>query len=386
MIEESQQLLIPYKEYKREELVDIPGIYCFYNTINGKVYIGQANNIGYRIQCHLANLDDGLYFHNSLKKYGYDNFKLYLLERFLYINKDEQNKSEIYFVSKFKSDNPKFGYNLTKGGEGHLGIPLTEEVKLKIKERHKCPCFGYNYISKEYFEADDAKIMTELLNERGFNNIRYANVRNAANGGQSYTDDFLFARSIEDLQNKIKTFTPQTHLKVYLYNYKQHGDIMEFDSPAEVDRYIKSCGYNISNGHSYTALTKNNKRIKDFLIASSKTELLKLIENNPYIIYFYNIENKFILTFESNSQALKVLKSLGFKTNETSLSKCKLGTQRQTAGFIIGRSKEELLKRVENYAKETIQSTINYIKEYNLQDSQDTLNWMDDLNKLSVEF
>ena len=386
MIEESQQLLIPYKEYKREELVDIPGIYCFYNTINGKVYIGQANNIGYRIQCHLANLDDGLYFHNSLKKYGYDNFKLYLLERFLYINKDEQNKSEIYFVSKFKSDNPKFGYNLTKGGEGHLGIPLTEEVKLKIKERHKCPCFGYNYISKEYFEADDAKIMTEILNERGFNNIRYANVRNAANGGQSYTDDFLFARSIEDLQNKIKTFTPQTHLKVYLYNYKQHGDIMEFDSPAEVDRYIKSCGYNISNGHSYTALTKNNKRIKDFLIASSKTELLKLIENNPYIIYFYNIENKFILTFESNSQALKVLKSLGFKTNETSLSKCKLGTQMQTAGFIIGRSKEELLKRVENYTKETIQSTINYIKEYNLQDSQDTLNWMDDLNKLSVEF
>ena len=386
MIEESQQLLIPYKEYKREELVDIPGIYCFYNTINGKVYIGQANNIGWRIQCHLANLDDGLYFHNALKKYGYDNFKLYLLERFLYINKDEQNKSEIYFVSKFKSDNPKFGYNLTRGGEGHLGIPLTEEVKLKIKERHKCPCFGYNYVSKEYFEADDAKIMTELLNERGFDNIHYANVRNAANGGQSYTDDFLFARSIEDLQNKIKTFTPQTHLKVYLYNYKQHGDIMEFDSPAEVDRYIKSCGYNISNGHSHTALIKNNKRIKDFLIASSKTELLKLIENNPYIIYFYNIENKFILTFESNSQALKVLKSLGFKTNETSLSKCKLGTQRQTAGFIIGRSKEELLKRVENYTKETIQSTINYIKEYNLQDSQDTLNWMDDLNKLSVEF
>lgn len=385
MIQENEQLLIPYKEYRREDLIDIPGIYCFYNIINGKVYIGQSNNIGWRIQCHLANIDDGLYFHNALKKYGYDNFKLFLLERFIYINKEEQNKSEIYFISKFKSDKPKYGYNLTAGGDGHLGHSCPEEIRLKLKEKHKCPCFGYNYITKEYFEADDAKIITELLNDKGFD-LKYYNVRNTANGGQSYTDDFLFARSIEDLQNKIKNFSLPTRLKVYLYNYKQQGDIMEFNSPAEADNYIRRCGYNISAGHSSSALAKNNKRVKDFLIASSKTDLLELIKSNPFMLYFYNIEHKFILTFESCVQALKVLKSMGFKTNESSISRCKLGTQSQTAGFIIGRSKEELLKRVENYTKETIQSTINYIKEYNLQDSQDTLNWMDDLNKLSVEF
>lgn len=386
MINDVQKLLFPYKEYKREELIDISGIYCFYNIINNKVYIGQANNIGWRIQCHLANIDDGLYFHNALKKYGYDNFKIYLLERFLFINKDEQDKSEIYFISKFKSNNSDFGYNLTEGGEGHLGNHLSEENKLRLKEQHKCPCFGYNYITKEYFEADDAKLMTELLNNKGFNNIKYANVRNTANGGQSYTDDFLFARSIENLQNKINTFSPPTHLKTYLYNYKQQGDIMEFNTPAEADRYIINCGYKISIGHSSTALAKKNKRIKDFLIASSRTELLELIRVNPFMIYFYNIEHRFILTFESCVQAVKVLKSMGFNTNESSLSRCKLGTQMQTAGFIVGRSKEELLNRIENYTKETIQSTINYIKEYNLQDSQDTLNWMDDINKLSVEF
>lgn len=228
MIIENKQLLIPYKEYKREDLIDVSGIYCLYNVINDKVYIGQANNIGWRIQMHLDKIDDGLYFHNALKKYGYDNFRIYLLERFLFINKDEQNKSEIYFISKFKSNNPDFGYNLTEG----------------------------------------------------------------------------------------------SHLS----------------------------------------------------------------EENPSIIYFYNIEHRFILTFESCVQAIRVLKSMGFNTNESSLSRCKLGTQMQTAGFIVGRSKKELLNRIENYTKETIQSTINYIKEYNLQDSQDTLNWMDDINKLSVEF
>lgn len=386
MIQETRILLSNYKEFTREELVDVSGIYCFYNIINDKVYIGQANNIGCRIQCHLANLNDGLYFHNAIKKYGYKNFKIFLLERFLYIDKDAQNKSEVYFISKFKSKEPEYGYNLTEGGEGHLGVKITEETKLKLKASHKCPCYGYNYITKEYFEAEDAKLMTEQLIEKGFTELKYWNVKNTANGGQAYTGDFLFARNLEDLQNKILNFSPPFTQKVFLYNYKQGGEIMEFDSPAESDSYIRECGYNISSGHSSTAISKNNRRIKDFLIANSKTALLELIKNNPFILYFYNIEHRFILTFESSAQALKILKNLGFQIKDSSLSKCKLGTQKQTAGFIVGRSKEELLKRIEYYTQETIQTTINYIKEYNLQDTQDTLNWMDELNKLSVTF
>lgn len=380
------KLLNPYKIFKREELVDVSGIYCFRNKVNDKVYIGQSNNIGWRIQHHILNMDDGLYFHNALKKYGYENFDIYLLEQFLYINKEEQNKSEIYFISKFQSTNSQYGYNLTIGGESGREH-LSEETKKKLKDLHKCPCYGYNYITKKFYEADDAKLMTEQLLNEGFDDLNYYKVKNTANGGQKYTGDFLFSRDISDLQNKILSFTPPSKHKVFLYNYKKEdSEILEFETNKDAYLFLRNEGYDISDSQIPIALEKNNKHIRDYLIASSRTRMLELINIESPYVYFYNIEHKFVLMFESCAEACRVLKSIGYSCNTSSFSKCKLGTQKQANGFIIGRNKQELMDRICYYTKSEVDTVAKLIKEYNLEDSQTTLNWADSLNETSVSF
>ena len=43
-------------------------------------------------------------------------------------------ESERYFINLYKSNNPNFGYNITSGGNGRPGVPLSEETKRKISQ------------------------------------------------------------------------------------------------------------------------------------------------------------------------------------------------------------------------------------------------------------
>lgn len=61
-----------FNNYVNWDIQNLPkesGIYCFENKINGKTYIGQAQDIRKRVQQHL-NSKDTLYFHNAIRKYG----------------------------------------------------------------------------------------------------------------------------------------------------------------------------------------------------------------------------------------------------------------------------------------------------------------------------
>src|ERR1035437_8077192 len=94
-------------------------VYKFVNKINGKIYIGKTTDpIETRIfnHCNDARKKQGFYFHKALNKYGIENFTIYII--FKVNNLDLLNKAEIFFIRKYKSNNPKYGYNLTTGGEG----------------------------------------------------------------------------------------------------------------------------------------------------------------------------------------------------------------------------------------------------------------------------
>ena len=41
---------------------------------------------------------------------------------------------EMYYINKFNSANPNYGYNITLGGGGTFGYKLTEEHKKKLSE------------------------------------------------------------------------------------------------------------------------------------------------------------------------------------------------------------------------------------------------------------
>ena len=92
----------------------ISGIYCFINKINGKKYIGQAQDIYDRKKQHKYRAfikgDSGYRsaFHSALRKYGWDNFDFYILQECKI--KDLDRKEE-HWIRKLNTLTPN-GYNI----------------------------------------------------------------------------------------------------------------------------------------------------------------------------------------------------------------------------------------------------------------------------------
>jgi len=114
---------------------------------NSKVYIG--------ITCQQPECrwNDGKgyerqkLFYRAIQKYGWENIEHIVLESDLTF--DEASSLEKELISKYRSNDPEFGYNLTDGGEGTSGYHLTPEQL----ERHR-----QNSIGRKHSEATKAKI------------------------------------------------------------------------------------------------------------------------------------------------------------------------------------------------------------------------------------
>lgn len=120
----------------------IAGIYKIENLINHKVYIGQSLDVYRRFIAHI-NAKDTTKFHNSLKKYGFENFSFDLIKETY-----DLNYWEHFLVKLYKATDERYGYNMVEGGMSdnwgyvndlvHKGIikpyKMTEE---QIKKRQQ---------------------------------------------------------------------------------------------------------------------------------------------------------------------------------------------------------------------------------------------------------
>lgn len=121
------------------------GIIYKYNSPSGKVYIGQTRNESNRKKAFncLSISYGGKAINNARAKYTPESFSYEVLEEIaetdLYSLQDALNKSEVKYIELYQSNNPKFGYNETVGGQnaavyGMLGKHHTQETKDKIAE------------------------------------------------------------------------------------------------------------------------------------------------------------------------------------------------------------------------------------------------------------
>ena len=92
---------------------------------NNKVYIGITqqepekrwkNGLGYDAHQTLMK--------RAIKKYGWQNIKHEILYKNL--NKNEACNKEIELIALYDSTNKQKGYNVSKGGEGAIGVKRTE--------------------------------------------------------------------------------------------------------------------------------------------------------------------------------------------------------------------------------------------------------------------
>ena len=101
-------------------------IYKTTNLVNGKIYIGQHKSSIFDINY----FGSGKYLHNSINKYGKENFKIEILKECN--NFEELNFYEVFYIQQFNSTNKDIGYNITLGGQGCICYVFTDEDKAKI--------------------------------------------------------------------------------------------------------------------------------------------------------------------------------------------------------------------------------------------------------------
>lgn len=106
-------------------------LYMYINKINGKKYIGITKQTLKKRAGKNGNKYYGcILFGNAIKKYGWENFKSFILyEGLTYEEACEKEKKLIKF---YDTTNIEKGYNLHKGGQG----PSKESLE-KMKNSHK---------------------------------------------------------------------------------------------------------------------------------------------------------------------------------------------------------------------------------------------------------
>ena len=77
---------------------------------------------------------DSPLFYNAILKYGWDNFKHKVLYENLTEKQAKQKEKDL--ISFYKTNDRRYGYNLTEGGEGCVGYRHSKETKEKMRLNH----------------------------------------------------------------------------------------------------------------------------------------------------------------------------------------------------------------------------------------------------------
>lgn len=113
-------------------------VYKIINKINGKLYFGITKcSVQKRWNEHKSKAKNGkTHLALAIRKYGIENF---IIEKILEcVSEQEMYETEINLISKYKTNNPSFGYNNSTGGEfSSKGKKLSIEARKKISEFQK---------------------------------------------------------------------------------------------------------------------------------------------------------------------------------------------------------------------------------------------------------
>lgn len=149
---------------------DNHGIYKITNIINGYVYIGKTiRRFIQRYWEHNRSLMENCHFNthlqNAWNKYGEDAFEFSIVEAVDDDDIDVINKLEIYYIQNAR-DNGNC-YNISDGGDGICGVPLSEDAKRRIGEKNRIHMLG-----RKHSEETKQK-MSEMRKGKYYNKSSY---------------------------------------------------------------------------------------------------------------------------------------------------------------------------------------------------------------------
>lgn len=93
-------------------------VYVHANKVNGKRYVGITSTPLKRRFDNGLGYSSTTIFGRAIQKYGFDGFTHYIL--FDNLTKQEAERIEKEYIAKWHTQDTKYGYNGTAGGEGYL--------------------------------------------------------------------------------------------------------------------------------------------------------------------------------------------------------------------------------------------------------------------------
>ena len=101
-------------------------------TPNGKIYIGITKRNPLKRWQNGRGYSTNKHFSRAIKKYGWNN----MIHKILFsgLSEEEAKIKEIKLMAYYKYNNPKYGYNITSGG--NYRAKLSKESIEKLKEKN----------------------------------------------------------------------------------------------------------------------------------------------------------------------------------------------------------------------------------------------------------
>lgn len=283
-------------------------VYCHISP-SGKVYIGISHKTLEQRSGSGSNYYSK-YFKNAIKKYGWDNFKhITLIDK---LSWEEACECEKYLISKYKTNNPKFGYNLTEGGEGCFGYHHTEISKQKISNHNKGKC-----VSKDTREKLSIKLKNYYKN-----------------------NPEILKTNSENMKNKWKEISYRNKV------INSHTGYIMSDEQKE----------KIRKGNLGKTLSENSKKVLSEKVKlqhkKEKSLGIKRKTNSKKVLQ-YDLNGNFLRDYESASEALKIM-----NVHLSTMCDCCRGKNKTCKGYIFkyASDRDEAPKERKEKQKENIKN------------------------------
>lgn len=292
--------------------------YCVYKHTapNGKVYIGLTRMAPEKRWGNGKGYKDNKHFTYAINKYGWTNFTHEILEDNL--SKEDASLLERFYICVYRSNDSRYGYNKTTGGE--VGFAFTEEIKAKISAKSK----GI------WEDADYKKIRRERLKQIWADEDlrkKQSEKSRQLHRNPEYRNKYIKGR--ETFKKKVQGVNNWKHVSIFQYSLSGEF-IAGFETVADAGRAIGKPTQDISkclvgkykSAYSYIWIYADSKNIQDIIqkkISPPKSH--KRIEQ-------YSMDGKYIQTFDSIVSAKRALGK-----NRIRISECAQGLYESAGGY-----------------------------------------------------
>jgi predicted GIY-YIG superfamily endonuclease len=300
-------------------------IYKITNKINGKMYIGQtAETIHRRFKRHGYDCKkSNAHFPRAIRKYGIDNFEVEELEKISCETKEQLyillQESETRLIEKYNTF--KNGYNSTLGGEGCLGIKMSDSRKQSIREsmesnlqKIRIPILQYD------LNGNLIKRHKSILDASNYSGYGRSIIKQCCENKKVYKKEFLFKYDDETDLNlydyKIGVHHSSKRIAMYTLNgkfVKEYNSIIDASRENNINHIaiIRNCKGDFKRAGKY-----------QFRYIDEFGEFPKrVIKFNPWVskhqspIAMYDKEGNLIEVYSMIKEASSIL---GFYSSEIS--------------------------------------------------------------------